>query len=104
MASEATGIKTGMAIQVNMHMDIRVKEVARFKSKVIFIVSLLASLKGHCPLVIKTDLRTLESPSCTSAFPTPSASTGTRPHRVSPCLQGKSSFVKIEDNKLGKSR
>ena len=51
MASEATGIKTGMAIQVNMHMDIRVKEVARFKSKVIFIVSLLASLKGHCPLV-----------------------------------------------------
>ena len=51
MASEATGIKTGMAIQVNMHMDIRVKEVARFKSKVIFIVTLLASLKGHCPLV-----------------------------------------------------
>ena len=54
MASEATGIKTGMAIQVNMHMDIRVKEVARFKSKVIFIVSLLASLKGHCPLVHDT--------------------------------------------------
>ena len=44
MASEATGIKTGMAIQVNMHMDIRVKEVAGFKSKVIFIIPLLASL------------------------------------------------------------
>ena len=39
------------AITVNMHMDIRVKEVAAFKSKVIFIVPLLASLKGHCPLV-----------------------------------------------------
>ena len=40
MALEATR----MAIQVNIHMDIRVKEVAGFKSKVILIVPLLASL------------------------------------------------------------
>ena len=40
MALEATR----MAIQVNIHMDTRVKEVAGFKSKVILILPLLASL------------------------------------------------------------
>ena len=42
---------TRMATTVNMHIDIGVKKVAAFKSKVTFIVPLLASLKGHCPLV-----------------------------------------------------
>ena len=40
MALEATR----MAIQVKMLVNIRVKEVVGFKSKVIFIVPLLASL------------------------------------------------------------
>ena len=35
---------TKMAIAVNMHMDIRVKEVARFKPKVIIVPPLLVSL------------------------------------------------------------
>ena len=38
MASEASSL----AITVNMHMDIRGKEVAGFKSKVIFIEPLLS--------------------------------------------------------------
>ena len=54
MASEASSL----AITVNMHMDIRGKEVAGFKSKVIFIEPLLASLMGHCSLVLNSSHKT----------------------------------------------
>ena len=40
-----------VAFRSNMHMDIKVIEVADFKSEAIFIALLLTSLWGHCPLV-----------------------------------------------------
>ena len=52
---EATRASEAMkgAFRSNMHMDSRVIEVAGFKTEAIFIALSLATLKGHCPLVLE---------------------------------------------------